>query len=497
MKKPLISVVIPAYNEEGYLGYCLESLVNQNFPKEQYEVIVVDNASTDKTAEIAKNFGVKVISEHKKGVVFARQKGTLAAKGKIIVSFDADSEAPPNWLKKIFQHFKDSPKIIAVGGYYSQPSIQITSKIYHETIVSSSIALSTIFLGYPYLISASNFAFKKETFLKIGGYPLDAGRTADQFSFLQRLKREGKIIFDPKLKITTSSRRTKGRLLASIVKDGLTYTFLDPAFYKITQKHLPGKVPDIRNTPHPSSFIRFLYLLFLTLFFLFKYNPNNVLGVIYRNSSHPAGKQIALTFDDGPNGETTENILEILRESQAPATFFVVGQNVQKNPNIVRQIFKEGHIIGNHSFSHKKLSFKKQSDLEKEVEATEMEIATVINLRPRFFRSPFGFLTTFSALILEKKGYQIISWSVDPQDYKKNKNSQEIAKEILKEVKPGAIILLHDGREVKEGSNPQVTVDTLKEIIPQLLRQGYQFVTIPELLRIPAYFPEFFPQFVA
>lgn len=249
MKKPLISIVVPAYNEEDYLGYCLESLVNQNFPKDQYEIIVVDNASTDKTAKIAKNFDVRVIKEPKKGVVFARQKGTLAARGKIVVSFDADSEATPDWLKGIHQRFIDSPNIIAVGGFYRQPSISLTSKIYLETIVRYSIYYSTFLLGYPCLISASNFAFKKEAFLRAGGYPLDAGRLADQFSFLQKLKKIGKIVFDPTLMITTSARRTKDRFLKSIVYDGLTYTFLDSLFYKLTNNHLPGQPPDIRNIP--------------------------------------------------------------------------------------------------------------------------------------------------------------------------------------------------------------------------------------------------------
>lgn len=246
MKRPLISIVVPAYNEEVYLGYCLESLVEQDFPKDKFEIIVVDNASTDKTSQIAKNFRVKVIKETKKGVVFARQKGTMAAKGEIIISFDADSEAPPSWLKRISEHFEKDPKIIAVGGFYCQPTIRITSKIFHETLARFSIALSSKLFGCPYLISAANFAFKKEAFLKAGGYPLDAGRPADQLSFLRRLKKIGRIIFDQNLTIETSSRRTKGRFLTSLVKDGLTYTFLDPAFYKITKKHLPGEIPDIR-----------------------------------------------------------------------------------------------------------------------------------------------------------------------------------------------------------------------------------------------------------
>jgi len=246
MKKPIFSIVVPAYNEENYLGYCLNSLVNQDFPKDLYEIIVVDNASTDKTAQIAKNFGVKVLPEPKKGVVFARQKGTLAAKGEIAISFDADSQAPDNWLAKIAQDFQKNPSAIAVAGFFWQPEIPLFSKIYYEIFVRYLLFLSAKIRGYPFHISASNFAFKKEIFLKAGGYPLEAGRPADQLAFLQKLKKFGKIIFDPTLMITTSARRTKGRFITSIVVDGLTYTLLDPFFYKLTANHLPGEAPDIR-----------------------------------------------------------------------------------------------------------------------------------------------------------------------------------------------------------------------------------------------------------
>lgn len=108
------------------------------------------------------------------------------------------------------------------------------------------MSLSSKIFGFPFFISASNFAFKKEVFEKVGGYPLEAGRQADQLAFLKRLKNQGKIIFDSSLMIVTSARRTKGRLLESIIYDGLTYTILDPLYYKITNNHFPGNPPDIR-----------------------------------------------------------------------------------------------------------------------------------------------------------------------------------------------------------------------------------------------------------
>jgi len=246
MEKPLISVVIPAYNEERYLGYALSSLLDQDFPKEKYEIVVVDNGSTDKTVEIGKAFAVKILHEPRKGAVFARQKGTLAAQGRIIVSFDADSQASPHFLSQIAKNFANDSKAIAVAGLYLTPDMPLLSRIYLEFFLRSLIFLSTKIFGSPFYISATNFSFKKDVFLKAGGYPVDGGRLADQYLFLKKLKKIGKIIFDPNLMVTTSARRLKGRLLASVVKDGVTYTYLDPFFYKLTKHRLPGGVPDLR-----------------------------------------------------------------------------------------------------------------------------------------------------------------------------------------------------------------------------------------------------------
>jgi glycosyltransferase involved in cell wall biosynthesis len=246
MKKPLLSIVVPAYNEEGYLGYCLQSLLEQDFPKQDFEIIVVNNASTDKTETIARAFKVKVISEPKKGTVFARQKGTLAAQGKIIISFDADSEAEKDYLKRLMSNFKRAPWAIAVAGFYRCPDLKITSKIYLEFFSRGLIFLYTKVFGTPFYISATNLAFTKEAFLKCGGYPLEGGRPADQRLFLRRLKKVGKVIFDPNLIVTTSPRRIKNRFITSLVYDNLTYTYLDPLFYEITKRRLPGGAPDIR-----------------------------------------------------------------------------------------------------------------------------------------------------------------------------------------------------------------------------------------------------------
>jgi len=105
-KSVLISVVVPAYNEEKNIGQCLTALKNQDYPSKNYEIIVVDNNSTDKTAQIANEMGVRVVPEEKQGYVFALRKGCSQAKGEIITITDADALVPKDWLKKIYQAFQ-------------------------------------------------------------------------------------------------------------------------------------------------------------------------------------------------------------------------------------------------------------------------------------------------------------------------------------------------------------------------------------------------------
>ena len=113
----LTSVVIPAYNEEQYLGHCLAALARQTCPADRFEVIVVDNGSTDATAEIARRYGgVRVIAEPRKGVAHARQAGFATARGAIIASTDADTVVPPFWVERIMEHFRADPALGAVYG---------------------------------------------------------------------------------------------------------------------------------------------------------------------------------------------------------------------------------------------------------------------------------------------------------------------------------------------------------------------------------------------
>ncbi|UCZ51549.1 polysaccharide deacetylase family protein [Bacillus shivajii] len=194
--------------------------------------------------------------------------------------------------------------------------------------------------------------------------------------------------------------------------------------------------------------------------------------------------QIALTFDDGPDPRFTPQILDVLSEYNVPATFFLMGARAEAYPELTTRIMNEGHIIGNHTFWHPDLVEQGEIDvLEREVRNTEETLANIIDYQTTLFRPPYGFL--FNELVerLAELNYSVIGWSVDSLDWMPELTPEDIAQNVYDDMHPGAIILMHDGTDA-EGDQTE-TIESLHLIIPELLDQGYEFVTVDELLNIP------------
>ena len=189
-----------------------------------------------------------------------------------------------------------------------------------------------------------------------------------------------------------------------------------------------------------------------------------------------AEKRIALTFDDGPHPRLTPIILDILKEYHVTATFFLVGENVDYYPKIVNRIYNEGHEIGNHTYSHVKSSQVDPHCLEEEILNCESSIGGIVDIRPRVFRPPQGDIEENLGCICNALGYLVVLWSIDTRDWC-HIPSAEIAETVIKTVRGGDIILMHDYI-----GHDSPTPDALKKIIPALLEQGYEFVSISELL---------------
>lgn len=199
----MISVIVPTYNEEKNIERCLMALENQNISKDEYEIIVVDGHSKDRTVDIAKKHADKVILQKSKGVGGARNDGVSIAKGDIIATTDADCVAPPEWLEIILKNFDRDKNAVGIFGPIKPIEKKLKYKIF--LFMNNTLAYILYQLRIMYLAVGANVAFKRKDFLAIGGYAdYSAG---DDYEMPLRLRKKGKILFDWKLFVHFSMRR--------------------------------------------------------------------------------------------------------------------------------------------------------------------------------------------------------------------------------------------------------------------------------------------------
>lgn len=212
----MVSVVIPAYNEEESIGKTLESLVKQRGGT-SFEVIVVDNASTDKTASIAKAFNnkldLRVIVENRKGRGTARATGFNKAKGEIILSLDADTVVSSHWVSHMVKHF-DDPKVVAVTGTWKMNSINPVTA-YIASRLQTVVMIPYVLIFGNYWLTGFNFAIRKEIYEKAGGFNEKINAIED-IDLALRVRKLGKIKYVFDSEVTTSGRRYQKGLLAGI-----------------------------------------------------------------------------------------------------------------------------------------------------------------------------------------------------------------------------------------------------------------------------------------
>jgi glycosyltransferase involved in cell wall biosynthesis len=219
---PMISVVIPAFNEEENIAQCLVSLCHQTVPRNEYEIIVVDGGSKDATCDIARKYADLVFIQTSKKVGGARNDGVNAAKGEIIATTDADCILPPHWIKRIGEDFRNPALVQLYGPVYP---IEEGLRNRFSLLLANTFSRIGYYSQTFYYTLGCNTAFRKDAFLKAGMYRcIDAG---DDLEIAMRLKDLGSIKFDEKLKVGFSMRRYKqfGTIQSlyewvSIVSDG-------------------------------------------------------------------------------------------------------------------------------------------------------------------------------------------------------------------------------------------------------------------------------------
>jgi glycosyltransferase involved in cell wall biosynthesis len=235
------SIVIPCYNESACIASAITSLRKQTFTG-TYEIIVVDNKSTDKTGAIAKSMGVRVVKEKQAGVCFARQAGTEAAKGEIVISTDADSTFDKNWLKNIDETFKQSEDIVAVTGPFTYNGGPIWSG--YADILFNTLGLIYRLTGKVLYSPASNLSFKKSAW---EGYNTTMTQYGDEMDQLRKLRRRGKVVFKPHNIVKTSPRRLEKGLLYNIFISLLAYSILEYNLNRLFKRRFFGQAPAFRE----------------------------------------------------------------------------------------------------------------------------------------------------------------------------------------------------------------------------------------------------------
>ena len=193
-------------------------------------------------------------------------------------------------------------------------------------------------------------------------------------------------------------------------------------------------------------------------------------------------KQLALTYDDGPNDPHTLRLLEILAWHNVHATFFLIGRYVEQRPDIVRELVKAGHVIGNHTFTHPLLTFKSARKLREQFAKCERALMDAVGEHSNMFRPPFGGRRPAVLRTARQMGMEPIMWSVTGYDW--NAPSVEhIERQVTRQVGGGDVILLHDGGHLHFGSDRSYTVAATGRLISRYLAEGYEFVTVPEMMR--------------
>ena len=181
-------------------------------------------------------------------------------------------------------------------------------------------------------------------------------------------------------------------------------------------------------------------------------------------------ENIYLTFDDGPDENITPRLLELLSKHEIKATFFVVGQKAERYPEIILQIHKNGHAIGNHSYTHPHLIFKSKEIIEGEIKRTDKAVFEITGKRPTLFRPPHGQFGLAVLSVLKSTNHRMVLWSASSQDYKVKTSTEKIQARMKKYVRPGKIVLMHDGHL----QSPHM-LEALENILERTKDQNFKF----------------------
>ena len=507
--QPFLSVVIPAHNEAKYLPACLKTLQAQ-VTSYSYEVIVVDNNSTDGTRAAAIAHSVRLVSETRKGVCSAREAGRKAANGTIIISTDADCQYPPNWLDNIGQAFSDQADLSLLIGNYRFIKSPFWANRLLELYEWLSLQLNYAF-GWTLYVSAANLAFRAKDF---DGYNTVLTQGGDELYVLRNVRRRGRVLLRFTLPIHTSSRRLAQGFYKTFYNDFIqSYlvnywqtsktgvnsggSYAAHRIEKQTTSNVKGFITLalimaafvalivygfalLGNISNPGQFILGYAALSLGILSYATFSPHSQLGGPQPYRVPIKQKQIALTFDDGPNGQFSIDVADILERYDGKGSFFSVGKNVLREPEITEELSKRGHLIGNHSYGHRFIDYF-LPNWRGNLAQTNKIIQTVTGDRPQFVRLPWLFRTPWLIRTCYRLGLQPVAGTFVSLREFRQPNGYKMARSFVKKVRPGDIIILHDGYNAA-GADRRQTVAAVAELCRLLHADGYSFVRLDALL---------------
>jgi glycosyltransferase involved in cell wall biosynthesis len=254
----LLSFVVPAYNEEAYLGACLESILAQTSGLEHLtEIIVVNNASTDRTREIALSYpGVRLVDETRKGLPYARQAGFLASTGTLIANVDADSRLTPGWVDRVLTTFRnheanEGRPLVSLSGplvYYDLTPRQGRLVNVFYLIAWMTYATNKYILRVGSMVQGGNFVLSRAALEAIGGYDTSITFYGEDTDIARRLHAVGKVLFTFDLKMLSSARRLKHEGMITIAfRYGLNYFWTTFFKHPFTREHIDIREPELNQ----------------------------------------------------------------------------------------------------------------------------------------------------------------------------------------------------------------------------------------------------------
>lgn len=191
-------------------------------------------------------------------------------------------------------------------------------------------------------------------------------------------------------------------------------------------------------------------------------------------------KAVSLTFDDGPSANVTPKILDILKENDVKASFFIIGSQIPGNSAIIKRMYEDGNLVLNHSYTHPELTKKNNEEITNELVKTETALQAIIGKKPAILRPPYGDLNQQDVDLISSLGYKSVIWSTDTFDWSQ-KEKDNIVKNVTDNLRSGEIILMHCN------SDKIATAEALPQIIQAIKSKGYEITTLDKLLNIPAY----------